>query len=35
MERVADLRIADASKTNMEVALHESEKHEGLRSLKR
>ena len=35
MERVADLRIADASKSNMVVASNESEKHEGLRSLER
>ena len=35
MERVADLRIVDVSKSYMEVASHESEKHEGLRSLER
>ena len=35
MERVADLRIADASKSNMEVASNKSENPKGLRSLER
>ena len=35
MERMAESKIAEASKSNMEVVSDESEKSEGLRSLER
>ena len=35
MESMAEFKIAEASKSNMEVVSDESEKSEGLRSLKR
>ena len=35
MERVAEFKIAEASKSNMEVVSDESEKSKGLRSLER